>query len=110
MAVATAAAPRDEMAEGEVRREVQAKFSFLAWTAAVWVGIFVLLIAFFSFIKLDFGFIIKWLPFIMAGIPMTLFVSVASIALAVLAPATDFAKAVPSTSKYPRLSPAMEPT
>jgi len=84
MAVATTAAPRDEMAEGEVRREIQAKFSFLAWTAAVWVGIFVLIIVFFSFIKLDFGFIIKWMPFIVAGIPMTLFVSVVSIALAVL--------------------------
>jgi polar amino acid transport system permease protein len=76
--------PRDEMAEAEVRREVQAKLSFLAWTAAAWVGIFALIIMFLSFIKLDFGFIVQWLPFIMAGIPMTLFVSVASIALAVL--------------------------
>jgi len=84
MAVAQATMPRDEMAEAEVRREVQAKLSFLGWTAAVWVGIFVLIIAFLSFIKLDFGFIVQWLPFIMTGIPMTLFVSVASITLAVL--------------------------
>ncbi len=84
MAVAQATMPRDEMAEAEVRREVQAKLSFLAWTAAAWVGIFALIIMFLSFIKLDFGFIVQWLPFIVAGIPMTLFVSVASIVLAVL--------------------------
>jgi polar amino acid transport system permease protein len=76
--------PRDEMAEAEVKRDAQTKLSFLGWTAAVWVGIFVLIIAFLSFIKLDFGFIVQWLPFIMTGIPMTLFVSVASIVLAVL--------------------------
>ena len=55
MAVAQATMPRDEMAEAEVKRDAQAKLSFLGWTAAVWVGIFVLIIAFLSFIKLDFG-------------------------------------------------------
>jgi polar amino acid transport system permease protein len=84
MAVAPTTIPRDEMAEAEVRQAARTQFRFLASTAMVWAGIFVLIIAFLSLIGLDMGFIIQWLPFIVAGIPMTLFVSVASIALAVL--------------------------
>jgi len=84
MAVASTTIPHDEMAEAEVRQEARTQLMFLAWTAAVWASIFVLIIAFLSLIGLDMGFITRWLPFIVAGIPMTLFVSVASIALAVL--------------------------
>ncbi len=84
MAVAPTTIPRDEMAEAEVQQTARTQFRFLASTAVVWAGIFVLIIAFLSLIGLDMGFIIQWLPFIVAGIPMTLFVSVASIALAVL--------------------------
>jgi polar amino acid transport system permease protein len=78
------APPRDEIAEAEVQQEVQQKFRFLAWTAGVWIVILSVLVGFFSFIHLDASFMLKWLPFIVAGIPMTLFVSAASIALAVV--------------------------
>ena len=82
MAVAAITPSRDEMAEIEVRQIAQQQFRFMALTAVVFVGIFIVILGFFSFIHLDLGFMLKWLPFIAAGIPITLFVSVASIALA----------------------------
>jgi polar amino acid transport system permease protein len=82
MAVAQATLARDEMAEAEVRREAQASLRFVVWTAVVWVGILVLIGAFLSFIHLDGNFMLQWLPFIAAGIPITLFVSATSILLA----------------------------
>jgi len=84
MAVTAVSPPRDEMAETEVRQTAQQSFRFVAWTAVVWAGIFILMGVFFSFIKFDLSFMLKWLPFITLGIPMTLFVSAASIALAVV--------------------------
>jgi len=82
MAVAAITPSRDEMAEIEVRQIAQQQFRFMALTAVVFVGIFIVILGFFSFIHLDLGFMLKWLPFIAAGIPITLFVSAASIALA----------------------------
>ncbi len=82
MAVAVSTPERDEVAEAEVQRESQQQLRFLLWTAGVWVGIFVIMLAFFSFIHLDLGFMLQWLPFIALGIPTTLFVSAASILLA----------------------------
>jgi polar amino acid transport system permease protein len=82
MAVAQATLARDEMAEAEVRREAQTRFRFIAWTAIVWVAILVLIGGFLSFIHLDGSFMLQWLPFIAAGIPITLFVSAVSILLA----------------------------
>jgi polar amino acid transport system permease protein len=82
MAVAQATLARDEMAESEVRREAQTRFRFVAWTAIVWVAILILIGGFLSFIHLDGSFMLRWLPFIAAGIPITLFVSATSILLA----------------------------
>ena len=70
------------MAEAEVQRDSQARFRFVAWTAVVWVAIMVLIGGFLSFIHLDGNFMLQWLPFIAAGIPITLFVSAVSILLA----------------------------
>ena len=82
MSVATVAPPRDQVADAEVQATTRQQFRFAAWTAAVWVGILILIVAFFSFIHLDLSFMLKWLPFIAEGVATTLFVSIASILLA----------------------------
>jgi polar amino acid transport system permease protein len=113
MAIEQATLPRDEMAEAEVRRIERVQSSFVIQTALTWVGIFILLGLFLSFIHFDTSFLFKvcvgsgcaveekmpgdvirlgglvitwsgWLLFILTGIGITLFVSVVSIALAVL--------------------------
>ncbi len=51
----------------------------------VWLAIVVGLVAFvFATIKLDPTFLNKWIPFILAGVPVTLFVSGTAIALAIV--------------------------
>jgi polar amino acid transport system permease protein len=70
------------VAEAEVQQIAQQQLRFMAWTAVVWAGILAVLVGFFSFIHLDQSFMLKWLPFIAQGIPITLFVSAASITLA----------------------------
>ena len=113
MAIEQATLARDEMAEAEVRREAQLRSRFATQTALTWVGVFVLLIIFFAFIKLQPSFLFQlcagpacipakglpsgviqlgalsitwsgWLFFILSGLGITLLVSVVSIALAVI--------------------------
>jgi polar amino acid transport system permease protein len=63
----------------EARR---AKKRFVLWVSLVWVGIFAALLIVFNEFNLDFQFMLKYLPFIMKGVGMTVFVSVLSIAFA----------------------------
>ncbi len=113
MAIEQATLARDEMAEAEVRRVTQLRSRFATQTALTWVGVFVLLIIFFAFIKLQPSFLFQlcagpacipakglpsgviqlgalsitwsgWLFFILSGLGITLLVSVLSIALAVI--------------------------
>ena len=113
MAIEQATLARDEMAEAEVRRVAQLRSRFATQTALTWVGVFVLLIIFFAFIKLQPSFLFQlcagpacipakglpsgviqlgalsitwsgWLFFILSGLGITLLVSVLSIALAVI--------------------------
>ncbi len=60
----------------EARR---AKKRFVLWVSLVWVGIFAALLIVFNQFNLDFRFMLKYLPFIMKGVGMTIFVSVCSI-------------------------------
>ncbi len=108
--------PRDELAEHEVTRLARQQSVFNSWVAAVFVVIFLLILAFFTFTQFDRAFLFDlcvasgdkvctpperipsgmvhlgavaimwsgWAPFIIGGIPMTLFLSVASIALSVV--------------------------
>ena len=57
----------------------KAKKRFVLWVALVWVVIFAgLLILFYQF-KLDFKFMLKYLPFIMQGVGTTVYISILSI-------------------------------
>jgi polar amino acid transport system permease protein len=60
----------------------KAKRRFVLWVALVWVVIFALLILLFYQFKLDFKFMLKYLPFIMKGVGTTVYVSLLSIASA----------------------------
>jgi polar amino acid transport system permease protein len=57
----------------------KAKTRFVLYVALVWLGIFVILLYIFKHFNLDFKFMLKWLPFIMKGVGMTVFVSACSI-------------------------------
>lgn len=60
----------------------KAKRRFVLWVAVVWVVIFAALILLFYQFKLDFKFMLKYLPFIMKGVGTTVYVSLLSIASA----------------------------
>ena len=60
----------------------KAKRRFVLWVALVWVVIFAALILLFYQFKLDFKFMLKYLPFIMKGVGTTVYVSLLSIASA----------------------------
>ena len=60
----------------------KAKKRFVLWVALVWVVIFAGLILLFYQFKLDFKFMLKYLPFIMKGVGTTVYVSLLSIASA----------------------------
>jgi polar amino acid transport system permease protein len=51
--------------------------------AVVWVVIFVLLAVVFAAFRFDTAFMLQWLPFLLAGVPLTLLVAVLGIMLAV---------------------------
>jgi polar amino acid transport system permease protein len=115
MSVAPASAPRDELAENEVKRLARIGSVFNTWVSVVFVIILIAILGFFVLTGFDSSFLFRvcvatagqecapgtgpsgilqlgpyavywsgWLFFIMAGIPMTLFVSVMSIVLAVI--------------------------
>jgi polar amino acid transport system permease protein len=60
----------------EARRS---RIKFALWVALVWVGIFGVLLYVFNRFNLDFGFMLKYLPFILKGVGLTIFVSICSI-------------------------------
>ena len=60
----------------EARRS---RMKFALWVALVWVGIFGVLLYVFNRFNLDFGFMLKYLPFILKGVGLTIFVSICSI-------------------------------
>lgn len=55
---------------------------FTLWVSLVWAGIFAVLLYVFKHFNLDFGFMLKYLPFILKGVGATIYVSVLSIAFA----------------------------
>jgi len=57
----------------------RARKVFLVQVSLVWVGIFAGLLFVFYHFNLDFAFMVKYLPFIMRGVGMTVYVSVLSI-------------------------------
>lgn len=59
-----------------------ARRRFILRVALVWVGIFAVLLFVFKHFNLDFSFMLKYLPFIMRGIGITVYVSILSIAFA----------------------------
>lgn len=63
----------------EARRS---RMKFALWVALVWVGIFGVLLYVFNRFNLDFGFMLKYLPFILKGVGATIFVSICSIVCA----------------------------
>jgi len=66
-------------ADRQRRRSWRAQFLF------AWLVIIIGLIAFVLLtISLDTAFIVKWLPFILQGVPVTIFVSLVSIGLAIV--------------------------
>jgi polar amino acid transport system permease protein len=60
----------------------KAKKRFVMWVALVWVGIFAVLLIVFRQFNLDFKFMLKYLPFIMKGVGITIYISILSIASA----------------------------
>jgi polar amino acid transport system permease protein len=60
----------------EARRS---RMKFALWVALVWVGIFGVLLYVFNRFNLDFGFMLKYLPFILKGVGLTIFVSICAI-------------------------------
>jgi polar amino acid transport system permease protein len=60
----------------------KAQIRFILWVALVWAGIFALLLYVLYRFNLDFGFMLKYLPFIMKGVGTTVYVSLLSIIFA----------------------------
>ena len=60
-----------------------AHYSFRAKLAVVWILIFVALAVLFAAFRFDTAFMLQWLPFILAGVPLTILISIMGILLAV---------------------------
>src|SRR5918997_1230382 len=60
-----------------------ARFSFRAKLALVWVLIFVVLAILFAAFRFNTAFMLEWLPFLLAGVPLTILICVLGIVLAV---------------------------
>ncbi len=60
-----------------------AQYSFRAKLAVVWILIFVALAVLFAAFRFDTAFMLQWLPFILAGVPLTILISIMGILLAV---------------------------
>ena len=60
-----------------------ARVSFRVKLALVWVLIFAVLALLFAAFRFDTAFMLQWLPFILAGVPLTMLISIMGILLAV---------------------------
>ncbi|HEY0129272.1 MAG TPA: amino acid ABC transporter permease [Rubrobacteraceae bacterium] len=60
-----------------------AHYSFRAKLTVVWILIFVALAVLFAAFRFDTAFMLQWLPFILAGVPLTILISIMGILLAV---------------------------
>ncbi len=59
------------------------RVSFRAKLAVVWVLIFIVLAVIFAAFQFNTAFMLEWLPFLLAGVPLTILISVLGILLAV---------------------------
>ena len=84
-ATSVAAAGDDPLVSSILRAETGRRKSWRTRFLATWLIIIAGLVAFvFATIKLDTEFLNKWVPFILTGVPVTLFVSGVSILLAIV--------------------------
>jgi len=84
-ATSVAAAGDDPLVTSILRAETGRRKSWRTRFLATWLIIIAGLVAFvFATIKLDAEFLNKWVPFILTGVPVTLFVSGVSILLAIV--------------------------
>jgi polar amino acid transport system permease protein len=84
-ATSVAAAGDDPLVSSILRAETGRRKSWRTRFLATWLIIIAGLVAFvFATIKLDAEFLNKWVPFILTGVPVTLFVSGVSILLAIV--------------------------
>src|ERR671915_1318596 len=60
-----------------------ARVSFRAKVAVVWIMIFIVLAVIFAAFQFNTAFMLEWLPFLLAGVPLTILISILSILLAV---------------------------
>ena len=60
-----------------------ARVSFRVKLALVWVLIFIVLAVFFAAFQFNVAFMLEWLPYLLAGVPLTILISILSILLSV---------------------------
>jgi polar amino acid transport system permease protein len=60
-----------------------ARVSFRVKLALVWILIFIVLAVIFAAFQFNTAFMLEWLPFLLAGVPLTILISILSILLAV---------------------------
>jgi polar amino acid transport system permease protein len=60
-----------------------ARVSFRVKLVLVWVLIFIVLAVFFAAFQFNVAFMLEWLPYLLAGVPLTILISILSILLSV---------------------------
>jgi polar amino acid transport system permease protein len=60
-----------------------ARVSFRVKLALVWVLIFIVLAVFFAAFQFNVAFMLEWLPYLLAGVPLTIMISILGILLSV---------------------------